>query len=220
MVDTVIYFEGDQNNYYRILRAVKNRFGSVNEIGILEMSSDGLKEVENPSRIFLGERGGPGSVVVTCFEGTRAILVEVEALVVTTTQGYPRRMATGVDSNRLALIAAVLEKRIGIALSNKDIYLKVTGGATLRDPATDLGIAMAVVSSYQEHPVQSGSVFIGELGLSGEIKPVPYLDIRLKEAERLGFNRAIVPQEGKIRETTGSLAVNEVLNLEGALKIW
>lgn len=197
MVDTVIYFEGDNNNYYRILRAVKNRFGSVNEIGILEMSASGLLEVENPSRVFLGDHGGmlPGSAVVTSFEGSRAILVEVEALVVATGYGYPRRMATGIDVNRLSLIAAVLEKRAGLTLGNKDIYLKVAGGTVLKDPATDLGIAAAIISSLCERRISGGSVIIGEVGLSGEIRSVPFLDARLKEAQKMGFQRVLIPAE-------------------------
>ncbi|MGE5422844.1 MAG: magnesium chelatase domain-containing protein, partial [Ignavibacteriales bacterium] len=199
IVDTVIYFEGDNNNFYRILRAVKNRYGSVNEIGVMEMTGNGLLEIDNPSRIFMGDKNRlPGSVVVATFEGTRSILVEVEALVVTTGYGYPRRMATGIDSNRLALIAAVLEKRGGLALGNKDIYLKVAGGATLKDPATDLGIAMAIASSCWERQVGNGSVIIGELGLSGEIRPVPNLEVRLREAEKLGLASAVIPKESGI----------------------
>lgn len=197
MVDTVIYFEGDNNNYYRILRAVKNRFGSVNEIGILEMSASGLLEVENPSRVFLGDTKDmlPGSAVVTSFEGSRAILVEVEALVVATSYGYPRRMAMGIDVNRLSLIAAVLEKRAELTLGNKDIYLKVAGGTVVKDPATDLGIAAAIISSHCDRRILADSVFIGEVGLSGEIRSVPFLDGRLKEAEKMGFQRVLIPAE-------------------------
>ena len=208
MVDTVIYFEGDNNNYYRILRTVKNRFGPANEIGILEMSGTGLVEVDNPSRIFLEHRDSlPGLTVVASFEGTRPILVEVEALVVTASIGYPRRMASGIESNRLALLAAVLEKRGALELGNKDIYIKVAGGANLKDPATDLGIALAIASSYYERPMLPGGIIIGELGLSGEIRSVPYLNLRLKEAVKLGFSRALTPKEIG-REDVGSIGLS------------
>lgn len=219
IVDTVIYFEGDTNNFYRILRAVKNRYGSVNEIGVMEMTGKGLLEVDNPSRIFMGDRARlPGSVVVATFEGTRSILVEVEALVAASGYGYPRRMASGIDSNRLALIAAVLEKRAGLALSNKDIYLKVAGGATLKDPATDLGIALAIASSYWEREVPNGSVVIGELGLSGEIRPVPYLEVRLREAEKLGLVSAVIPKDaGKDHLGSRKLELFEAETLDRAL---
>lgn len=220
MVDTVIYFEGDNNNYYRILRTVKNRFGPANEIGILEMSGAGLVEVDNPSRIFLEHRGSlPGLTVVASFEGTRPILVEVEALVVTTSIGYPRRMASGIESNRLALLAAVLEKRGGLALGNKDIYIKVAGGANLKDPATDLGIALAMASSYCERPLLPGAIIIGELGLSGEIRAVPYLNLRLKEALKLGFTKALIPKEPRKEDVSGlNLSISAVETLDEALR--
>lgn len=220
MVDTVIYFEGDNNNYYRILRTVKNRFGPANEIGILEMSGTGLVEVDNPSRIFLEHRGSlPGLAVVASFEGTRPILVEVESLVVTASIGYPRRMASGIESSRLALLAAVLEKRGGLTLGNKDIYIKVAGGANLRDPATDLGIALAIASSYCERPVLPGGVIIGELGLSGEIRSVPYMNLRLKEALKLGFSRVLIPKEIRREDLNDTdLLVGAVETLGEALR--
>ncbi|MGE5543683.1 MAG: DNA repair protein RadA, partial [Bacillota bacterium] len=220
MVDTVISFEGDSNNYYRILRTVKNRFGPANELGILEMSGTGLVEVDNPSRIFLEHRGSfPGLTVVASFEGTRPILVEVEALVVATSIGYPRRMASGIESNRLALLAALLEKRGGLALGNKDIYIKVAGGANLKDPATDLGIVLAIASSYCEHPVLPGGVVIGELGLSGEVRPVPYMNLRLKEALKLGFTSALIPKEIRREELSDmALSVYTVETLGEALR--
>ncbi|MGI6512983.1 MAG: DNA repair protein RadA [Syntrophomonadaceae bacterium] len=220
MVDTVIYFEGDTNNYYRILRTVKNRFGPANEIGILEMSGSGLLPVDNPSCIFLEHRGDlPGLTVVASFEGTRPLLVEVEALVVTTSIGYPRRMASGIESNRLALLAAVLEKRGGLALGNKDIYIKVAGGVNLKDPATDLGIALAIASSYYERPVLPGGVIIGELGLSGDIRPVPYMDLRMKEALKLGFSRSLTPKEvGREEPANPGLSVLTVETLGEALR--
>lgn len=220
MVDTVIYFEGDNNNYYRILRTVKNRFGPANEIGILEMSGTGLVEVDNPSRIFLEHRGSlPGLAVVASFEGTRPILVEVEALVVTASIGYPRRMASGIEASRLALLAAVLEKRGGLTLGNKDIYIKVAGGANLKDPATDLGIALAIASSYCERPVLPGGVIIGELGLSGEIRSVPYMNLRLKEALKLGFSRVLIPKEIRREDLNDTdLLVGAVETLGEALR--
>ncbi|MGE5397451.1 MAG: DNA repair protein RadA [Chitinophagales bacterium] len=219
MVDTVIYFEGDSNNYYRILRTVKNRYGSVNEIGVMEMSESGLLEVPNPSQVFLGDSSGlPGSSVTASFEGTRALLIEVESLVVATSFGYPRRMATGLDINRLALIAAVLEKRGSLTLSNKDIYLKAAGGAVLKDPATDLGVAAAILSSYLERQIPAGSVIIGELGLSGEVRTVPYLDVRLKEAEKMGFNRALVPAGSwKDKKSTTGMEIFEASNLNALI---
>lgn len=220
MVDTVIYFEGDANNYYRILRTVKNRFGPANELGVLEMAGSGLLPVENPSRIFLEHRGGlPGLTVVASFEGTRPLLVEVEALVVTTSIGYPRRMASGIDSNRLALLAAVLEKRGGLALGNKDIYIKVAGGVNLKDPATDLGVALAIASSYYERPVLPGGVIIGELGLSGDIRSVPYTNLRMKEALKLGFSHCLIPKEvGKEEPANPELSVITVETLGDALR--
>lgn len=220
IVDTVVYFEGDKNNYYRILRAVKNRFGSVNEIGILEMTGSGLLEVRDASQILMGERGNlPGTAVVATYEGTRALLVEVEALVVNSGFGYPRRMATGIDSNRLALITAVLEKKGGLALGNKDVYLKVAGGTVLKDPGTDAGIAAAIISSYREACVPPGAVIIGELGLSGEIRPVPFMDARLKEAEKMGFTTALVPREQKERDMSwgGLLKISKVSELRDLL---
>lgn len=198
IVDTVIYFEGDKNNYYRLLRAVKNRFGPVNEVGILEMSGGGLFPVDNPSRIFLGHQSNlPGLSVGASYEGTRAILVEIESLVAPTAFGYPRRMAAGIDTNRLALVSAVLEKRCGLSLATQDIYLKVAGGAILKDPAIDLAIAAAIASSFRDRQPPDATVFIGEIGLSGEIRPVPYLDTRLKEAEKMGFKLALTPKESK-----------------------
>ncbi|NLV17318.1 MAG: DNA repair protein RadA [Syntrophomonadaceae bacterium] len=208
LVDTVIYFEGDTNNFYRILRTVKNRFGPANEMGILEMSGQGLIEVDNPSRIFLRHRHGlPGLAVVASFEGTRPILVEVEALVVPSVIGYPRRMASGIEGNRLSLLVAVLEKRGGLSMGNKDVYIKVAGGASLKDPATDLGVALAMASSFYDTPLPSGSIVVGELGLSGEVRSVSNLTLRLKEAKKLGFVRALIPNE------TGQEAVN-TLGLE------
>ena len=195
LVDTVVYFEGGKEQALRILRAVKNRFGSTDEVGLLEMSGVGLIEVPDASRIFLGDHSNSasGSAVVAAIEGTRPLLVEVQALVVPSGQNYPRRMVSGFDQNRLSLIVAVLEKRCGIALSSCDVYVKVTGGVFLRDPSADLGLAAAIVSSFKEVPVPPDTVFIGEVGLSGEVRGVPALESRLREAARLGFVSAVIP---------------------------
>lgn len=195
MVDVVIYFEGEKHFSFRLLRGVKNRFGATDEIGLLEMSGLGLKEVRDPSHIFLNSQDPSvcGSAVVASFEGSRPLLIELQALVSSAGPGYPRRMASGIDQNRLALIIAVLEKRRGFNLSAYDVYLKVTGGVFLRDPSIDLGIAAAILSSYRDRPLPVDLVFVGEMGLSGEIRPVPFLDARLKEAKKLGFKRAVIP---------------------------
>jgi DNA repair protein RadA/Sms len=195
MVDVVIYFEGEKHFPFRLLRGVKNRFGSTDEIGLLEMSSTGLKEILDPSLVFLSTKDPMvcGSAVVVSFEGSRSLLIEIQALVSASGPGYARRMASGIDQNRLALIIAVLEKRRGINLSAYDIYLKVTGGVFLKDPSVDLGIAAAILSSYSDKPLPVDMVFLGELGLSGEIRPVPFLDARVKESAKMGFNRIVIP---------------------------
>jgi len=195
MVDVVIYFEGEKNFAFRLLRGIKNRFGATDEIGLLEMSGMGLKEVLDPSQIFLSLRdsGVSGSAVAASFEGSRPLLIEVQALVAPTGLGYARRMASGIDQNRLALIIAVLEKRRGFNLGAFDVYLKVTGGVFLRDPAADLGIAAAILSSYRDKPLATDMVFAGELGLAGDIRPVPFLEARLKESVKMGFRRVMVP---------------------------
>ena len=195
MVDTVLYFEGDRHQSYRILRAVKNRFGSTDELGIFEMQEEGLVEVANPSEIFLSERPlhGPGSVVAATLEGTRPLLVEVQALVAPSYFSAPRRMVTGVDFNRTMLILAVLEKRVGLSLANQDVFVNVAGGVKIMEPALDLAVAVAVASNLKEIPVDPNTVVIGEVGLAGEVRGVSQVDKRVKEAERLGFQRAIVP---------------------------
>jgi DNA repair protein RadA/Sms len=196
MVDTVVYFEGDRHHSYRILRAIKNRFGSTNEIGVFEMRASGLREVTNPSEIFLSERreGVSGSAVVCAIEGTRPILVEIQALVAPASYGTPQRTATGFDNRRMQMLLAVLEKRVGVRMANHDVFVNVAGGVRLDEPAVDLGVLMAVASSAEDEPVRPGTVFVGEVGLSGEIRSVPQLETRLKEAAKLGFKRAVVPQ--------------------------
>lgn len=195
MVDTVLYFEGERHHTYRILRAVKNRFGSTNEMGIFEMRDAGLIEVENPSEVFLEERseGAAGSTVVASMEGTRPVLVEIQALITPTSFGNPRRMATGIDHNRVSLIMAVLEKRVGLLLQNQDAYLKVAGGVKLDEPAIDLAIAVSIASSFRDVPTRPTDCIIGEVGLTGEVRRVFRIDQRVQEAAKLGFTRVIVP---------------------------
>ncbi len=195
MVDTVLYFEGERHHTYRILRAVKNRFGSTNEMGIFEMKEFGLEEVENPSEIFLEERsqGAAGSTVVASMEGTRPVLVEIQALISPTSFGNPRRMATGIDHNRVPLLMAVLEKRVGMLLQNQDAYLKVAGGVKLDEPAIDLAIAVSIASSFRDKPTKATDCIIGEVGLTGEVRRVSRIEQRVQEAAKLGFERVIVP---------------------------
>lgn len=211
MVDTVLYFEGDRHQTYRILRAVKNRFGSTDELGIFEMREDGLVEVTNPSEALLSERPahGIGSVVTATIEGSRPILVEIQALVAPTYFPAPRRTCTGVDYNRMLMILAVLEKRVGLSLGNKDVFVNVAGGIKIVEPAADLAIALAVASSLMDRGVDSDVIALGEIGLSGEVRSVGQSDRRLREAARLGFARSIMAGRGaeKLAESTGIKAV-------------
>ncbi len=195
LVDTLLQFEGDRQQFFRILRSVKNRFGSTREIGIFEMSEMGMVDVTNPSEIFLSQRGSEasGSAVVCAIEGTRPILVEVQALVTTTNYGTPQRTTTGFDSKRLALLLAVLEKRIGLRLGMFDVFLNVAGGVRLDEPAVDLGIVTAIASSMKNNTVPQEMVFVGEVGLTGEIRFVPQLEQRINEAAKLGFKKAVTP---------------------------
>lgn len=196
MVDTVLYFEGEQHHTFRILRAVKNRFGSTNEIGIFEMNEDGLKEVMNPSQLFLEERlaGTNGSAVVAAMEGTRPILVEIQSLITPTVFGNAKRTASGLDYSRVSLIMAVLEKRAGLLLQNYDAYLKAAGGVKLDEPAIDLSIAISIASSYKEKETQPTDCFIGEIGLTGEMRRVSKIEQRVSEAAKLGFKRVYIPK--------------------------
>jgi DNA repair protein RadA/Sms len=198
MVDVVLYLEGDRYHQYRILRGVKNRFGSTDEVGVFEMADTGLREIRNPSEAFLEERssGAPGSTVAVTMEGTRPILVEVQALTTSTAFGLPRRSANGLDSGRLQLLVAVLQKRVGLGLGGQDIYANVVGGLRIAEPAADLAVALAISSSFRDSVVEGRTVAIGEIGLSGEIRSVNQLDRRINEAVRLGFNRIIVPGTG------------------------
>ncbi len=195
MVDTVLYFEGDRHASYRILRAVKNRFGSTNEIGVFEMQTEGLREVPNPSEYMLDGRpeDASGSVVACSMEGTRPVMIEIQALVCRTNFGFPRRTANGTDFNRVNLLMAVLEKRGRVNLSECDAYVNITGGIRMTEPAVDLGILTAIISSYRDIPVDSKTVVFGEVGLSGEIRSVNMASQRIREAEKLGFKRVILP---------------------------
>ncbi|HFI0791637.1 TPA: DNA repair protein RadA [Streptococcus suis] len=220
MVDTVLYFEGERQHTFRILRAVKNRFGSTNEIGIFEMQSQGLVEVLNPSEVFLEERldGATGSAIVVTMEGTRPILAEVQALVTPTMFGNAKRTTTGLDFNRASLIMAVLEKRAGLLLQNQDAYLKSAGGVKLDEPAIDLAVAVALASSYKDKPTNPQECFIGEIGLTGEIRRVNRIEQRINEAAKLGFTKVYAPKNSltgiKVpREITviGVTTIGEVL---------
>ncbi len=196
MVDTVLQFEGERHYSYRILRSVKNRFGSTNEIGIFQMHDTGLREVKNPSEVFLSERsyGTSGSAVVASMEGTRPILIEVQALVSPTTYGMPQRTCAGFDYRRLSLLLAVLEKRVGLHLGNYDVFVNIAGGVRIEEPAVDLGIAVSIASSLRDIPVDSQSVAVGEIGLGGEIRTINQIEKRILEAKKLGFKRIIVPK--------------------------
>lgn len=222
MVDTVLYFEGEKSNLFRILRAVKNRFGSSNEIGVFQMEEVGLLEVENPSMLFLPERAKEvsGSVVVCCMEGTRPLLLELQALVSPSSYGTPQRVSSGVDYKRLALLLAILEKREGLAMTAFDVFVNVAGGVRVDEPAVDLGVIVALASSLKEVPADPESVLIGEVGLGGEVRAVSQIERRIKEAEKLGFKRCIIPH-GNLKglnqkfdmEISGVKSIRETINL-------
>lgn len=207
MVDTVLYFEGDRHASYRILRGVKNRFGSTNEIGVFEMQSEGLMEVENPSEFMLSGKpeDATGAVVACSMEGTRPILVEIQALVCQSNFGIPRRQATGTDFNRVNLLMAVLEKRLHLQMSNCDAYVNIAGGMRITEPATDLGIVMAIVSSYKNRSIDEKLMAFGEVGLSGEVRAVSMPEVRVREAEKLGFTTCVLPQVSleRMKKTDG-----------------
>ncbi|WP_333653142.1 DNA repair protein RadA [Dissulfurispira sp.] len=196
LVDTVLYFEGDRGHPYRILRTIKNRFGSTNEIGVFEMTDEGLIEITNPSELFMSERplGVSGSTVIATMEGTRPLLVELQALVSPTTFGMPRRTSMGVDFNRVNLLIAVLEKKAGIHLGGMDVFINIVGGLKILEPAADIGIISAIVSSFREVPIDAKTFLFGEVGLSGEVRAVAQGDARLKEAAKIGFKKAIIPK--------------------------
>jgi DNA repair protein RadA/Sms len=222
MVDTVLYFEGDRGHAFRILRATKNRYGSTNEIGVFEMKDNGLQEVSNPSELFLAERplDTAGSAVTAAMEGTRPILVEVQALASNSTLAVPRRTSMGVDHNRLALLVAVLEKKVGLSLLNQDIFVNAAGGVRIEEPGVDLAIATAIASSFLDKPVHPQTVLLGEIGLTGEVRAIGRTDIRVKEAAKLGFRRCLLPRGNLERmkvaeeiELVGVRSLQEVLGV-------
>jgi DNA repair protein RadA/Sms len=220
MVDTVLYFEGDRSHQFRILRAVKNRFGATDEIGVFEMTQDGLSQVENPSALFLSQRRHdvPGSAVLAGVEGTRPVLVEVQALVAPSSLATPRRAVVGWDSNRLAMVLAVLEARCGVRFSGSDIYLNIAGGIRISEPAADVAVAAALISSITGDPVPPNAVFFGEIGLAGEVRQVSQPDIRLREAAKLGFEKAVIPRrkagkDGAGKDKAGGKSANDPLRV-------
>jgi len=220
LVDTVLYFEGESHHAYRVLRAVKNRFGSTNEIGVFQMAERGLVEVKNPSGLFLAERpkDAPGSVIVSSLEGSRPLLLELQALVARASLGTPRRTVLGADYNRVCLLLAVLEKRAGVPIGSQDVFVNVAGGGRVSEPAADLGIVVATASSYMDRPVAADVVLVGEVGLTGEIRAVTNLEGRLREAAQLGFRRAVVPARNLSHDERAGLEVVEVSTLAQALE--
>ncbi len=221
IVDTVLYLEGDRFHQYRLLRGVKNRFGSTFEVGVFEMGAEGMREVENPSQAFLSERSPstPGSTVVVTMEGTRPILVEVQALTSTSSLALPRRTANGIDTGRLLMLTAVLTKRVGLALGNQDIYVNVVGGMRIHEPAADLSVAVAVASVYRNAPVNPDMVLVGEVGLSGELRSVGQLERRLVEAAKLGFQRSLYPRTSRRPQVPEGFEVIGVRSVAEALDI-
>ncbi|KXZ38942.1 DNA repair protein RadA/Sms [Alkalithermobacter thermoalcaliphilus JW-YL-7 = DSM 7308] len=221
MVDTVIYFEGERYNTYRMIRAVKNRFGSTNELGVFEMRDLGLVEIENPSKILISERpkGVSGSVIVSTIEGTRPMLVELQALVSPTSFGIPRRMATGFDQNRVNLLIAVLEKRVGMQIQNQDVYINVVGGIRISEPAADLGIALSIASGFRNIEIRQDTVVAGEIGLTGEVRGVSFIEKRIIESKKLGFKRIVIPKNNLSgTEKVQGIEIIGVKNIKEALE--
>ncbi|MCG8603915.1 DNA repair protein RadA [bacterium] len=223
IVDVLLQFEGDRNHVYRILRTEKNRFGSTREIGVFEMTESGMKDVKNPSAHFLEDRreSATGCSVICTIEGTRPFLVEIQALVSATNYGLPQRAATGVDPKRLALLLAVLEKRIGLGLGTHDVFINAAGGVRLEDPAADLGILLSIVSSFKDEVVNSKAVCIGEIGLSGEIRSVPHIQKRIEEVAKLGFTQAVIPKSNlkSLEGKQGSLNITAVGKVRDVLDL-
>ncbi len=224
LVDTVLYFEGGKDQPYRILRAIKNRFGSTNEIGVFEMMDIGLKEVKNPSEIFLSERpeNASGSVVTPSIEGTRPILVEIQALVSACSFGMPRRTTIGLDNNRVSLLLAVLEKRAGLQILGQDVFMNVAGGVKIEEPAIDLAISIALVSSFLNRPLDPGVVVFGEIGLAGEVRGVSQIDMRINEAQKLGFTKCVIPKINldRVGSTNNSISLIGVDSIEKAIEVF
>ncbi len=222
IVDTVLYFEGERYHAHRMVRATKNRYGAAGELGVFEMTSAGLVPVVNPSGLFLSERPeqAPGSVVVCCLEGTRPLLLEIQALVCKTSFGYPRRVALGVDANRVALLLAVLEKRLGVPLAGEDVFVNVVGGLSVGEPVADLGLAAAVVSSFRARPLDARTVLVGEVGLAGEVRAAQQVALRAREAARLGFERIVLPASNlPLPDGQDSVEAVGVRTLEEALDL-
>jgi DNA repair protein RadA/Sms len=223
IVDTVLYFEGERYSVYRVLRATKNRFGSTNEIGVFEMSTFGLMEVSNPSEIFLSERAkqSAGSVVVSILEGTRPLLVEIQALVSKSSFGLARRRSQGIDYNRLSLLVAVLEKKIGLNLADKDIFVNVAGGVKVADPAADLGTVLAVASALQDKVLPADLVVLGEVGLASEVRSISQLALRTNEAQKLGFKRCIIPKNNlRSRQAILKEVTIDIIPVETVKQAW
>ncbi len=221
MVDTVLYLEGERYFSYRILRSVKNRFGSTNELGMFEMENEGMVEIKNPSSVLISERDDnpAGSIIVSTIEGTRPLLIELQALTTPSVFGLPRRTANGIDYNRLTLLIAVLEKKAGLMLGNQDAYLNVVGGIKINEPAIDLGIVLAVSSSFKNIAIPKDIVVIGEVGLTGEVRSVNLIDKRIKEAEKLGFKTCIIPESNKrLLKEKYDIQVIGVKNINEAIK--
>lgn len=222
MVDTVLYFEGDRNHMFRILRAVKNRFGSTNEIGVFEMNEKGLREVSNPSAVFLSERpeSASGSVVTASMEGTRPILIELQALACSTNFGTPRRTILGIDHNRVALLVAVMEKKLGMHLMGQDIFINVAGGVKVDEPAIDMGIIAAIASSFLDRSIQDRVLVLGEVGLTGEVRAISHVDVRIVEAEKMGFTKFLVP-DGNLKQMTlkNSMEIVGIKTVSEAMEI-
>jgi DNA repair protein RadA/Sms len=224
MVDAVLQFEGERHYAYRILRAIKNRFGSTNEIGIFEMHDAGLREVSNPSAVFLAERrpDASGSAVVAAMEGTRPLLVEVQALVAPTSYGMPQRTATGFDGRRLQMLLAVLEKRAGMRLGQYDVFVNVAGGVRVDEPAADLGMALAIASSLRDIPVSADAAIVGEVGLGGEIRTIHHIEKRIAEAQKLGFRQLVLPRNNAPQSRpaqSANIALKEVETIDEALRV-
>jgi DNA repair protein RadA/Sms len=215
-VDTVLYFEGEKKQHHRIVRAVKNRFGAVSEMGVFEMTGTGLTAGANPSALFLAERllGSPGSAVVATLEGSRPMLVEVQALVSPTSFGTPRRMTLGLDPNRTSLLLAVLEKRVGLELLGDDVFVSVAGGLEVSEPAADLGVAAAIASSFRNRPLPSNTAMFGEVGLAGEVRSAGQAALRIREAAQMGFTRVVLPARNLPADTDRGAEGVELLGVE------
>lgn len=221
-MDTVLYFEGERYNSYRLVRAVKNRFGSTNELGVFEMKDTGLIELTNPSEVLISEKPKDvsGSVIISTVEGTRPMLLELQALVSPTSFGIAKRTATGVDYNRVALLLAVLEKRVGLQIQNQDVYINVVGGIKVNEPSMDLGIILSVASSFRNLPIDGDVVVTGEVGLTGEIRAVSYIEKRIAECKKLGFKKIVIPKNNyaSVKDTKG-IEIIPVDNLRQAINL-